>query len=93
MNAFWWGRNKAEKSGICWTSWNSLCQRKADGGLVFRKLLEFNLALLTKQTNLAATYKTRIIVVANSQSKILPKSAVDGGKARPKPKFHLEEYA
>ncbi|XP_026433777.1 uncharacterized protein LOC113331264 [Papaver somniferum] len=43
---FWWG-HKGNK-GINFISWNSLCVSKEDGGLAFRNLEHYNLALLTK---------------------------------------------
>lgn len=49
MNNFWWGRNRANKNDICWTAWESLCERKETRGLGFRKLQQFNQALLAKQ--------------------------------------------
>ena len=34
---------------MAWLSWDKLCSPKAEGGLGFKKLKEFNLALLAKQ--------------------------------------------
>ena len=45
---FWWGQKQDEKK-MAWLSWDKLCSPKADGGLGFKKLKEFNLSLLAKQ--------------------------------------------
>ncbi|KAL6272179.1 hypothetical protein ACE6H2_022871 [Prunus campanulata] len=45
---FWWG-NAMDESKIHWKSWHSLCRGKESGGLGFRDLMDFNLALLGKQ--------------------------------------------
>ncbi|XP_004301407.1 PREDICTED: putative ribonuclease H protein At1g65750-like [Fragaria vesca subsp. vesca] len=45
---FWWGQKK-EKRKIYWKSWEFLGLPKSEGGLGFRKLAEFNIALLAKQ--------------------------------------------
>ena len=45
---FWWGQ-KSEEKKIPWVSWEKMCEPKAGGGLCFKNLKCFNLALLAKQ--------------------------------------------
>ena len=45
---FWWGQRNDETK-IAWMSWEKLCASKGCGGMGFKKLKEFNLALLAKQ--------------------------------------------
>ncbi|XP_050217745.1 uncharacterized protein LOC126668598 [Mercurialis annua] len=49
MNSFWWGRNREEKKGICWASWDRLCKTKKFGGMGFKKIHDFNIAMLSRQ--------------------------------------------
>lgn len=48
MNAFWWGKGH-NGGGKKWKSWDKLCVHKSNGGLGFRRLYDFNLAVVAKQ--------------------------------------------
>uniref|UniRef100_A0A803NFE6 Reverse transcriptase domain-containing protein n=1 Tax=Cannabis sativa TaxID=3483 RepID=A0A803NFE6_CANSA len=49
MSKFWWKSSKQNSGGIHWMNWDKLCKHKDVGGMGFRNLRDFNLALLGKQ--------------------------------------------
>ncbi|XP_057993055.1 uncharacterized protein LOC110651573 [Hevea brasiliensis] len=46
--AFWWGKGINHERCIHWLGWDRLCYHKSLGGLGFKKLHQFNLAILSK---------------------------------------------
>ncbi|XP_019194754.1 PREDICTED: uncharacterized protein LOC109188565 [Ipomoea nil] len=48
MNRYWWG-NVGNAGNIHWLAWDRMCSPKKFGGMGFKRLHEFNLALLAKQ--------------------------------------------
>ncbi|XP_012072698.1 uncharacterized protein LOC105634449 [Jatropha curcas] len=49
MTAYWWGKGIANDRGIHWVGWTRTTRHKALGGLGFKHLRAFNLAILGKQ--------------------------------------------
>lgn len=50
MNSYWYKGKLASRTGIHWKSWDILSIPKQWGGMGFRKMRKFNLALLSKQS-------------------------------------------
>ena len=49
LNSFWWGLKSDGNRRINWFEWSKLYKPKSEGGMGFRSLHEFNLAMLGKQ--------------------------------------------
>lgn len=49
MTKFWWRAYVKKDRSISWMSWDRMCKRKLQGGMGFRKLKDFNIALVGKQ--------------------------------------------
>lgn len=48
LNSFWWGSGNSANRGIRWLAWENMSMAKCKGGMGFRDLHGFNLALLGK---------------------------------------------
>ena len=48
MNSYWWGYEYKSCHSIIWYRWEYLYKLKKFGGLGFKNLREFNLAMLSK---------------------------------------------
>ncbi|KAL8108560.1 hypothetical protein AgCh_024870 [Apium graveolens] len=49
MCKFWWKSNSQKERSIHWQSWSNMSKKKSEGGMGFRNVRDFNVALLGKQ--------------------------------------------
>lgn len=49
LKKFWWRQN-TERGKVLWVTTNQMDMAKREGGLEFKDLRRFNLAMLTKQS-------------------------------------------
>jgi hypothetical protein len=49
INDFWWGIGGSTRRGMHWLSWQRLFVHKIYGGMGFKDLTSFNVAMLGKQ--------------------------------------------
>lgn len=57
---FWWEGSNANK-GLHWKSWETLCKKKEEGGLGFKRLVGFNQALIAKQVWRMVVYPDSLV--------------------------------
>lgn len=71
MNSFWWGSKRSGGSGgINWMKWERLCKPKDFGGIGFKQLHIFNVAMLGKQMwNIG---KPKFLCCQDSQGPLFP---------------------
>ena len=50
LNTLWWSTSKGSHTRIHWQNWKKLSAHKKCGGMSFKKLHEFNLAILGKNS-------------------------------------------
>jgi hypothetical protein len=86
LNSFWWGSNRGSGKGINWLSWEKLTMRKEYGGMGFRHLYGFNLAMLGKQGwKLATNHDT--IVARVFKARYFPRGNFLGANLGHNPSF------
>ncbi|KAK2424247.1 hypothetical protein QL285_034627 [Trifolium repens] len=96
MNSYWWGGG-ANNKGIRWLAWDRLTHPKSQGGMGFRELHNFNLAMIAKQgwnimtkphTLVARIYKARWSIGNGTSIKVMgePWLRDKGGAWLPSPK-------
>uniref|UniRef100_A0A803QFT1 Reverse transcriptase domain-containing protein n=1 Tax=Cannabis sativa TaxID=3483 RepID=A0A803QFT1_CANSA len=61
MCKFWWQSNNKKDKSIHWMSWERMCKPKSHGGLGFRSLYDFNVALLGKQAWRLLSYPNSLV--------------------------------
>lgn len=61
MCKFWWKTNPTKSKNIHWKRWENMCKAKAAGGLGFRSIRDFNIALLGKQIWRLLQYPDRLV--------------------------------
>jgi hypothetical protein len=86
INSFWWGANGRQRKGINWLNWDKLCMRKEYGGMNFRHLYGFNLAMLGKQGWKLLTNQDTIVTKI-FKAKYFPKSDFLGASLGHNPSF------
>lgn len=61
MNKFWWLSDVEKSKGIRWMSWSKMCYPKKNGGMGFKRIQEFNLAMLGKHAGLKDFNEAKLI--------------------------------
>ena len=85
MRKFWWGQRGCE-SKIAWVSWKKMCKSKLNGGMGFRNLQAFNLAMLAKQ-GLRLISNPNSLVAQLYKAKYYPHGDVSNAKLGSSPSY------
>lgn len=79
--SFWWSSGDKEKR-MHWIAWEELTETKENGGLGFKDLEAFNMALLAKQV-LRIITKPNLLVSKVLKSKYFPRSNIFQADSKP----------
>jgi hypothetical protein len=61
LNVFWWGHGGSMRKGVHWLSWERLLVHKNDGGMGFKDLTFFTIAMLGKHGWKFRTYSSSLL--------------------------------
>ncbi|XP_055959787.1 uncharacterized protein LOC130014852 [Mercurialis annua] len=86
LNSFWWGRDQAKKKGISWARWDKLCVPKKFGGMGFKKIRDFNLAMLARQAWRFISVESNLMVKV-FKAKYFPNSSFFDSKLGSNPSY------
>ncbi|VFQ60129.1 unnamed protein product [Cuscuta campestris] len=86
MNKFWWQSDGKNSSGIHWLSWKRMTKPKKFGGLGFKDIHAFNLAMLGKQGWRLLT-KPHSLLSKVFKARYYPKSSFLEASTGPNPSF------
>jgi hypothetical protein len=86
LNVFWWGYGGNHARGIHWLSWDKLTVHKKYGGMGFKDLTAFNLAMLGKQGSKFQTH-TDCLVTKLFKASYCPRTDFLGAKIGHNPSF------
>lgn len=75
INSYWWSSKENNKKGIIWAFWSNISMLKELGGLAFRDLHGFYLALLRKQC-WTLLHNPRSLVARVFKAKYFPDSSL-----------------
>lgn len=79
MNSFWWGSKSGGGRGIHWMKWEHLCKPKDFGGMGFKQLHQFNVAMLGKQV-LKLLTKSESFVAKVLKARYYPRTSINEAK-------------
>ncbi|KAH9722180.1 reverse transcriptase domain-containing protein [Citrus sinensis] len=75
MNSFWWGGKRNGGGGINWMKWERMCKPKDFGGLGFKQIHIFNVAMLGKQVWKLLTSPTSFVAKV-LKARYFPRSSI-----------------
>lgn len=91
MKSFWWGTSGRRSKGIKWLAWEKLAVDKDQGGIGFRNLYDFNLALQGKQ-GCKFISNSDALVSKIFKAKYFFEGGFFGFTSRPQSEFYMEKH-